>query len=250
MIATKKIAFITGAGKGIGLETARGLAKQGIQVILGIRKKEQGEAAQQTLKSESLEADYLPFDVSRPEDHRKAYHYIAETYGVLDILINNAGVWLETKNASASESNNAVSVSENILRETFDINFFGTVSLTQALLPLILKSSAGRIVNVSSVRGSLKLNANAGNPVYDGKVLAYDSSKAALNMFTTHLAYALKDTSVKVNSIHPGWVRSDMGGSEADLNLQEGSETSIQYALLGEDGPSGGFFFKDEILPW
>ncbi|PZR01886.1 MAG: short-chain dehydrogenase [Flavobacterium psychrophilum] len=249
-MATNKIAFITGAGKGIGLETARGLGKQGVHVIIGARKKEQGELALEALKSDGIEADFIHFDLAKTEDHKRAFDYISNRFGVLDILINNAGVWLETASASAAESNNVISVAENILRETFDINFFGTVSLTQTLLPLVLKSPAGRIVNVSSVRGSLTLNANAGNPVYDGKVLAYDSSKAALNMFTTHLAYALKDTNIKVNSIHPGWVRSDMGGDNAELDIQQGSETSIQYALLDENGPTGRFFFKDDTIPW
>ncbi|SEK60755.1 SDR family oxidoreductase [Parapedobacter koreensis] len=250
MTTTQKVAFITGAGKGIGLETAKGLGKKGVHVVLGVRKQSQGKTALDILRSEGISADLLVFDLSKTEDHQKAYHYILQKFGKLDMLINNAAVWLESTSSSSSVSNNVASLDAKILKDTFAINFFGTVSLTQTLLPLVKKSPAGRIVNVSSVRGSLSLNATPGNAVYDGKVLAYDSSKAALNMFTTHLAYALRDTQVKVNSIHPGWVRSDMGGANANLDLQQGSETSIQYALLGDDGPTGGFYFKDEVLPW
>lgn len=250
MITANKVAFITGAGKGIGLETARGLGNKGVHIVLGIRKKEQGEAALDSLKNAGIQADLILFDLADTTDHQKAYDYILQKFGKLDILINNAAVWLETTNASSPENTNAAILDAKTIRDTFDINFFGTVSLTQTLLPLIRKSDAGRIVNVSSVRGSLSLNATPGNPVYAGKVLAYDSSKAALNMFTTHLAYALKNTNVKVNSVHPGWVKSDMGGPNADLDLQQGSETSIRYALLDEDGPTGGFYFKEEVVPW
>ncbi len=132
----------------------------------------------------------------------------------------------------------------------FEVNFFSTVSLTQKLLPLIERSAAGRIVNVSSLKASLALNADPASVVYDVKAFAYDASKTALNAFTIQLAHALKNTKIKVNAVHPGWVRSDMGGSLANMDAKEGSETSVYFALIDENGPSGGFYFKNEVLPW
>jgi NAD(P)-dependent dehydrogenase (short-subunit alcohol dehydrogenase family) len=137
-----------------------------------------------------------------------------------------------------------------ILRETFDTNFFGTVALTQKLLPLIRQSSAGRIVNVSSIMGSLTLHSDPTSPIYSHKVFAYDTSKAALNSFTIHLAHELRDTSIKVSSAHPGWVKTEMGGDGADLEISEGGKTSTWLATLPEDGPTGGYFHLGQRLPW
>lgn len=250
MTAFSKVAFITGAGKGIGLETARGLGKQGLSVVLGVRKLLQGKAALEELKNEGIEADLLIFDLSDDKDHQKAFDYFSEKFGRLDILVNNAGIWLESESASILSETTAVTLDMNTLRNIFDINFFQTVALTQKLLPLIEKSTAGRIVNLSSIKGSLALNADPASVVYDVKAFGYDASKTALNAFTIQLAHALKDTQIKVNAVHPGWVRSDMGGTAADMDVKEGSETSVYYALIDENGPSGGFYFNKESLPW
>jgi NAD(P)-dependent dehydrogenase (short-subunit alcohol dehydrogenase family) len=122
--------------------------------------------------------------------------------------------------------------------------------LTTTLLPLIRKSPAGRIVNLSSVLGSLALHADPKSPIYDKKNFAYDASKTALNAYTVHLAQALRDTPIKVNSAHPGWVKTEMGGENAPMELSEGGKTSAQLATLGADGPSGGFFHMGQPLPW
>jgi NAD(P)-dependent dehydrogenase (short-subunit alcohol dehydrogenase family) len=124
------------------------------------------------------------------------------------------------------------------------------VELTQKLLPLLRKSPAGRIVNLSSILGSLPLHADPGSRIAGVKNLAYDSSKTALNQFTVHLAAALRDTKIKVNSAHPGWVKTELGGENAPLEVAEGGRTSFQLATLGEDGPTGGFFHLGEPLPW
>ena len=136
------------------------------------------------------------------------------------------------------------------LRRTFETNFFGTVTLTQKLLPLIRRSQAGRIVNVSSIMGSLALHADPSSPIYHSNVFAYNASKAALNSFTLHLAYELRDTSIKVNSAHPGWVKTETGGENADLEVSEGGKTSAWLARLPEDGPTGGYFHAGQPLPW
>jgi NAD(P)-dependent dehydrogenase (short-subunit alcohol dehydrogenase family) len=248
-----KVAFITGANRGLGLETARILGKQGITVILGARELANGKAAAEKLRSEGTKSvEAVRFDVNKPADHKEIYDYIAKKYGRLDILINNAGVLDEgTKRPEASSPFNSTSiVSQESLRKTFDTNFFQPIALTQTLLPLIKKSPAGRIVNLSSILGSLTLHADPKSPIYDKKTFAYDSSKTAINAFTIHLAQELRDTNIKVNSAHPGWVKTDMGGPEAPMELAEGGKTSAQLATLSADGPSGGFFHLGQSLPW
>jgi len=137
-----------------------------------------------------------------------------------------------------------------ILRETFETNFFGTVALTQRLLPLLRKAFAARIVNVSSILGSLTLQSDPSSQIYPHKVFAYDASKTALNAFTVHLAHELRDTPIKVNAAHPGWVRTEMGGEGADLDISEGGKTSAWLATLPAEGPTGGYFHLDQRLPW
>jgi NAD(P)-dependent dehydrogenase (short-subunit alcohol dehydrogenase family) len=138
----------------------------------------------------------------------------------------------------------------DLLHKVFETNFFSVVALTQTLLPLIRKSPAGRIVNLSSILGSLTLQANPDSPIYHAKSFAYDASKTALNAFTIHLAYELRDTNIKVNSAHPGWVKTDMGGEQAPMELSEGGKTSAALALLKDDGPTGGYFHLGDPLPW
>src|ERR1700735_3170285 len=136
------------------------------------------------------------------------------------------------------------------MEETYKTNFCPPVELTQTLLPLVRKSEAGRIVNMSSILGSQTLHADPKSPIYDFKALSYDASKTALNSFTIHLAHELKDTKIKVNSAHPGWVKTDMGTDAAPMEIPDGAKTSLQLALLPADGPTGGFIHMGEPLPW
>ncbi|HYK36390.1 SDR family oxidoreductase [Alloacidobacterium sp.] len=246
MATEKKIAFITGGNRGIGLETASQLAQAGVKAVIGSRSLENGKAAIAKLKAEGLDVDVIRFDITKPADYKEAYAYFDKNYGKLDILINNAGISRE----NFLDGNNASKVSPAVLRETFDTNFFGTIELTQTLLPLIKKAPEGRIVNLSSILGSLTLHADPGSPIYGAKVLAYDASKAALNAFTIHLAYELKDTKIKVNSAHPGWVKTDMGTDAAPMEIPDGAKTSVQLATLAADGPTGGYFHMGQPLPW
>ncbi|MDD9271637.1 SDR family oxidoreductase [Paenibacillus sp. GCM10023248] len=243
-----KVALITGGNRGIGLETARELGKLGATVIIGARSGEKGSDAAETLRAEGIKAESIKLDVTEAEDHQTAYDFIEERYGKLDILINNAGVQLEVDHLVPM--NETSRVTPAVLRETFDANFFSLIELTQGLLPLIRKSPAGRIVNLSSVLGSLALHANPDAPIYGMKLLAYNTSKTALNSFTLHLAHELGDTAIKVNSAHPGWVKTEIGGKFAQLNSSEGSRTSVMLATLPEDGPTGKFYHLDEELPW
>ncbi|MEO6982012.1 MAG: SDR family oxidoreductase [Edaphobacter sp.] len=244
-VETKKVALITGANKGIGLETARQLGKLGITVLLGSRDLAKGEAAAAELKKNGIEARAVKLDVNDPTDYAAVAKRIEKDFGVLDILVNNAGLLLDNR-----KGNETSSTSAEVLRKTFDTNFFAVVALTQTLLPLIRKSAAGRIVNLSSILGSQTLHATKGSPIYNSKTFAYDASKAALNAFTIHLAHELAGTKIKVNSADPGWVKTDMGGPGATLEIEEGGKTSVQLATLLDDGPTGGYFHLGDPLPW
>ncbi len=241
----KKVALISGANKGIGLETARQLGKQGITVLLGARDLAKGEAAAAQLKSEGIDARAVKLDVVNPADVKALAEKIEKEFGVLDILVNNAGVAFDPIGGNTTST-----TSEDKLRKTFDTNFFAVVALTQAMLPLLKKSEAGRIVNVSSILGSLSLHAAEGSPIYEAKMFAYNSSKTALNAFTVHLAHELKGTKIKVNSAHPGWVKTDMGSDAAPMEIVDGAKTEVALATLGADGPTGGYVHLGETLPW
>jgi NAD(P)-dependent dehydrogenase (short-subunit alcohol dehydrogenase family) len=241
----KKVALISGANKGIGLETARQLGKQGITILLGARDLGRGEKAAAELVAEGIDARAVKLDVVNAADIAAITAKIEKEFGVLDILVNNAGVMND-----ARTGNETTTTSQAVLRETFDTNFFAVIELTQALLPLLRKSSAGRIVNLSSILGSNTLHATPGSPIYDAKTFSYDASKAALNSFTIHLAHELAGTKIKVNSAHPGWVKTDMGGDGATMELEDGAKTSVELATLPDDGQNGGFFHMGKSLPW
>lgn len=245
MATEKKIALVTGANKGLGLEMARQLGAAGATVVVAARDPQKGEAAAEKLRADGYDAQFLKLDVNKSEDHAAAAAWLDKKFGRLDVLINNAGISAEDLGSGTTSKTTA-----DVLRRTFDTNFFAPVALTQTLLPLLQKSPAGRIVNMSSILGSQTLHADPKSPIYGFKALAYDASKAALNSFTIHLAHELKDTKIKVNSAHPGWVKTDMGTEAAPMEIPEGGKTGVALALLGETGPTGGFFHLDETLPW
>lgn len=245
--SAQTVALITGANKGLGLETARQLAAKGITVVVGARDRAKGEAAAAELRKAGADAHAVALDVTNPGTHGPAVRFIEEKWGRLDILINNAGVMLQ----GGADSDGAPStVSQRVLRETFDTNFFGLVAVTQAFLPLLRKSAAGRIVNLSSILGSMAEHGDPASPIYRMLVSAYDASKAAVNMYTVELAQELRRTNIKVNSAHPGWVKTDMGGPQAPMELVDGAKTSVALATLGADGPTGGYFHMGQPLRW
>jgi NAD(P)-dependent dehydrogenase (short-subunit alcohol dehydrogenase family) len=244
-MSKQKIALITGANKGIGLETARQLAHKGITVLLGARDAAKGEAAAAQLRKEKLDVRPLQIDVASSESIARAAAQVERDFGRLDILVNNAGVMI---------GDNAKKVSEETLeswRQTFDTNLFGLIETTRAFLPLLRKSEAGRIVNLSSILGSITLHATPGSPIYESKeTAAYNVSKSAVNAYTVQLAYQLKDSNIKVNAVHPGWVKTEMGGEGATMEIQDGARTSVAMATVGEEGPNGSFVHMGETLPW
>ena len=243
-ITEGRIALVTGANRGLGFEVGRQLARQDITVLLAARNRTRGKAAAKKLRDEGLIVQFIQLDVTKPEQIKKAAAEIRRRYGKLDILVNNAGISID----GARGRNSTETISTKALRKTFNVNFFGLVELTQKLLPLIRKSNAGRIVNMVSILGSITIHSREGGMSY--KPFAYDASKTGVNVFTIHLSAALAGTQVKVNSVHPGWVRTDMGGPGGLLSPEEGATTAIRLATLGTDGATGKFFYGDEELPW
>lgn len=233
----QQVALITGANKGLGLEIARQLGQQGLTVVLGAR---QGKAAAPAaaLRAEGLDAHELELDVTSTQDIATLPTFFETQFGRLDVLVNNAGVQLD----------DGPEVSPDILRQTYETNVVGPYAITQALLPLLRQAPAGRIVNQSSILGSLTAisQGQGGSWATPG----YTSSKAALNMLTVVLAQHLAGTPIKVNAAHPGWVKTDLGGEYAPLSVAEGAKTAVRLALLPADGPTGGYFHEAERLPW
>jgi NAD(P)-dependent dehydrogenase (short-subunit alcohol dehydrogenase family) len=245
MAQNKKVALITGANKGIGFETARQLGKLGITVVLGSRNAANGDAAAAKLRAEGIDARPLKLDVTQAKDREAAVKFFEEHFGKLDILVNNAGVAEEGWGKNTTSATSAAT-----LQKTFETNLFAPVALTQALLPLLRKSAAGRIVNLSSILGSNTLHSDPKSPIYNSKAFAYNASKSALNTFTIHLAHELRDTNIKVNSAHPGWVKTDMGTDAAPMEIVDGAKTSVELATLPPDGPTGAFIHLGKALPW
>ena len=243
-MTTTRVALITGANKGIGLETARQLARQGVHVLIGARDEARGQAAVQHLASEGLTAEFISVDMNDATTFRSAAEAIEAKFGRLDILVNNAAVMEESRGVLPSQ------ITPEMWRSTFEVNVFGLIELTNTLLPLIRKSEAGRIVNLSSILASTTLHADPASPIYDSKVTAYDVSKAAVNSWTVHLAWELKDTAIKVFAAHPGWVKTDMGGDMAPMEIPDGAVTSVALALADPGTPSGTFTHKGDTLPW
>jgi NAD(P)-dependent dehydrogenase (short-subunit alcohol dehydrogenase family) len=244
-MSMQKIVLLTGGNKGIGLETARQLAQKGMTVLIGARDAAKGEAAAVKLRKENLDARSLEIDVANSESIRKAAARVERDFGHLDILVNNAGVMLDDRDKKVSEQ------SMETWRHTFDTNLFGLIETTKTFLPLLRRSEAGRIVNLSSILGSITLHATPGSPIYEGKgTPAYNVSKSAVNAYTVQLAHELKDSKIKVSAVHPGWVKTEMGGEGATMEIEDGAKTSVTMATIGESGPSGTFVHMGETLPW
>jgi len=243
-MSTPRIALITGANKGLGFETARQLGKQGVHVLLGSRDAQRGAAAAQTLTKEGITASVIAIEVTNAASIAAAAAQVTKQYGHLDILINNAGV------LDYAADTGVETTSIDTFRRVFETNLFGLVAVTQAFLPLIKKSAAGRIVNLSSILGSTAEHSDPSSMIYAMRFPAYDSSKAAVNMYTAELAQTFKDTAMKINAAHPGWVKTDMGGEQAPMEIVDGAKTAVALALLDAKGPTGGYFHLGAPLRW
>ncbi len=248
-VSDSRIALVTGATRGIGLETVRQLAQAGVHTLLAGRNRDRAVEAALKLQADGLPVEAIALDVTDAASIAAAVKTIEDRHGRLDILVNNAGILADDPTRGAAGQ------SLDTWRTTFETNVFGLIATTQALLPLLHKSKAGRIVNVSSLLGSISEHQNPGSFIYDVKgVPAYNVSKSAVNAWTVHLAHVLKDSGIKVNTIHPGYVRTDMNkaGDEqnGELEVADGAKTSVRLALIDDAGPTGGYFYLDEVLPW
>ena len=244
-----KIAVITGANRGLGFATARRLGQSGVRVIVGARNLANGEEAAARLRREGLDCEPLSIDVDSPASVREAAKLVEREHGRIDILINSAGILPE---ATAPDVDRPLDL--GMVRETFETNLFGTISVTNEFLPLLRRSASGRIVNVSSTMGSLTDQTDPSSPYYGLLVPAYQMSKAALNGFTIALSKALTDTSIKVNSVCPGWVQTDLGGPEnraaAPTTADEAAQIVVDMASIPDDGPTGQFVDRDGTVAW
>lgn len=229
-----RVALVTGANRGIGLEVARQLARRGMMVILGARDPEKGEAAAKGLAAEGLSVLPKQLDVADHLSVDKLAAQVEEDPGRLDVLINNAGIHYDTWQRT-------LSADLEVVREALETNLLGAWRVCEALVPLMRRDGGGRIVNVSSGAGSLS-EMGAGTP-------AYGVSKAALNALTVKLAAELRSTGILVNSVCPGWVATDMGGS-GGRPVEDGAAGVVWAATLEEDGPSGGFFRDGRPIEW
>jgi len=231
----KRYALVTCGNRGIGFEACRQLAKVGFTVILASRDESKGLRAVDELKSENLDILYHKLDVTSRDDVDKIVRFIEKEIGRLDVLVNNAGVYLD-------EGRNLLDIEDEVMKTTKDVNLMGPFYLCRAIVPIMNKNKYGRIVNVSSGLGSVSsMSAGTG---------AYKISKAALNSLTRIIAAEVDSKQIKVNSLSPGWVRTGMGGKHANRTPKEATEGIIWLATLPEDGPTGGFFRDQKQLSW
>lgn len=236
----RRIALVTGANKGIGFEIVKELAEKGFRVILTARNESRGKKALESLKD--FDVIFHKLDVTNEKDVTELAKFIGRKFGRLDVVVNNAGI-------AVKEDNNTVSVDLEVLRETMETNFYGAFRVSQALIHFLLKSNyGGRIINISSSLGALNRESEPYHPV---KMSAYSISKTALNSLTVNMAADLLDAGIKVNSMCPGWTKTDLGGSHADRTVKEAADTAIWLATADKDKiPTGRFFRDREEIAW
>ena len=247
----RKVALVTGANRGLGFEISRQLGQKGMTVLMGARDSEKGEQAAKMLRGEEFDTRAIALDVVDSASITSAVAAIRSEFGKLDVLVNNAAVLLDI-GVQPSD------VKEDVLRSTLEVNFFGPYRLTQQLVPLLKKSSRGRIVNLATQVAALNQLADPESPLKDDICPAYQASKTAVNGMTLVFAKELRESGIKVNSVCPGWVMTDMGHEDLPdygdavrpMSAREAVEKLIWLMELPEDGPTGGFFSEGEPVPW
>lgn len=255
-----KSILITGANKSIGFETARNLLQRGHYVYLGSRDLQKGLEAVKKLNAQGLtNVEAIQLDVINDESVKEARTEIGKRTQVLDVLINNAGisgVKFDENGNSIGQTRNALEAGIDIFKEVYETNVYGVVRVTQAFLDLLKKSPEPRIVNVSSSVGSLALQSDPNWMAYHyGKYAVYGSSKSAINMYTVHLAYELKDTAFKINAVDPGYTKTDFTNQQGANTAEEAAVRIVKYALIDNNGPTGKFFSEESNpvtgeIPW
>ncbi len=240
----KKVALVTGANKGIGLEIARQLGARGFTVVLAGRDGRKVEDAASRLGGEGLDAHGVTLDVTDPKTAEAAAGWLDEKFGRLDVLVNNAGIGPEFVSGTKPSQ-----LDMGMLRETYETNFFGAFAVTRSLLPLLRKSAPARIINQSSTLGSLGTLSDPQSPYYGNNLLAYNSSKSALNGLTLALAKDLAGERISVNSVCPGWVKTEMGTDAAPRTVEQGAAIAVRLATMDEP-PTGKFLDDGGEIPW
>jgi NAD(P)-dependent dehydrogenase (short-subunit alcohol dehydrogenase family) len=234
-VNTQRIVLITGANRGIGLQTAQQLAAQGWHVVIGARNEQAGRHSAEGIAKHSGKASFLQLDVSNSESIQRASKQFAAISDHLDVLINNAGIYPD-------KGLNILTVPRDRMVQTLQTNTFGALEVAQSFLPYLQKSSAARVINISSGLGQLE-GFSAGMP-------SYCLSKLALNGLTIMLAEALRESNIAVNSVCPGWVRTDMGGPDATRSVEEGADTAVWLADEAPHELTGKFFRDRQEIPW
>ncbi|TVR60179.1 MAG: SDR family oxidoreductase [Candidatus Competibacteraceae bacterium] len=240
--SSKPVAVVTGANRGLGLETVRQLARRDIRVILTSRNAGKGALALETLRAEGLDVLFQPLDVTAESSIAELGTFIHSRCGRVDILVNNAGVFLDRHGSADASATSVLTASLETLTATLKTNLYGPILLAQELVPLMKQQRYGRIVNVSSGMGQLS--------EMEGRSPAYRISKTALNALTRILAAETQGYNILVNSICPGWVRTEMGGHNAERTVEEGVTGIVWASTLPDDGPSGGVFRDGLPIPW
>ena len=239
----KRVALVTGANRGIGLEVARQLAEKGLTVIMGARDRQKGLTAQQLLVDRDLDAHFTLLDVTDASSIIAAVGRISDTCGRLDVLVNNAGIMIDG-------DSDILELSPGVLHNTLETNAIGPLLLSQSCVQLMSKHQYGRIVNISSTLGSLTDIVNPESAHTGMQSPAYRLSKTLLNGITALLAKELRQQNILVNAVCPGWVRTDLGGPQAPVSPEQAAETPVWLATLPDDGPTGGFFREHQPLAW
>ncbi|WP_155287629.1 SDR family oxidoreductase [Lacticaseibacillus zhaodongensis] len=245
------VTLITGADKGIGFATAEGLGKLGQHVLVGSRNTERGQAAVDKLTAEGIKATLIVLDVTDKDTIKQAVDTINKQFGYLSVLINNAGIALDRHQVPSK-------LSTDVIRKEYDVNFFGMIDVTQAMLPLLKKDTPAKIINLSSNMGSFGLTTDPNNRLYNVSAVGYQSSKAAVNFFTVDLSKELADEGITVNSVNPGWTATEFGGRPKDApkipgmqDIADGARQSIKMASLPrEDKTTGTFSEFEGQMPW
>jgi NAD(P)-dependent dehydrogenase (short-subunit alcohol dehydrogenase family) len=227
------IALVSGANRGLGLETCRQLAERGYRVILTSRNQADGKAAVGRLVAQGLDVYFHPLDVTSDSSVADLRDWVGSQFGRLHVLVNNAGIFID-------RSSNILDIPIETFQQTLDTNLTGALRLSQAFIPGMVRQNYGRVVNVSSGMGELA-SIHSSSP-------AYRMSKLALNVLTRMLADAVRGKNVLVNAINPGWVRTDMGGSGASRSLEQGASGIVWAATLPDGGPNGGFFLDGKRI--
>lgn len=231
----RHVAIVTGGNRGIGYEICKELSMAGCNVVLTSRNEEEGRRAAAKLHHDDDNVTYRRLDVTDSKDIADLRDWILKAYGRVDILINNAGVYLD-------EGVSVFDVDENIMHDTLAVNFYGAFHMCRAFVPIMRQNGYGRIVNVSSGYGAMS--------EMGGYVAAYRISKAALNALTLILANELRDGNIKVNAVCPGWVRTDMGGGMAPISPEAAAKDIVHFALVDAKGPTGSFFRHKKPIQW